>query len=73
VAVVLRPGAELEPAALIAATEGRLPYFAVPRFVRFLDALPKTQTEKVRKDQLRAAGVTADAWDREASDYEVTR
>jgi carnitine-CoA ligase len=73
VAVVLRPGAGLEPAALIAATEGRLPYFAVPRFVRFLDALPKTQTEKVRKDQLRAAGVTADAWDREASDYEVTR
>jgi carnitine-CoA ligase len=73
VAVVLRPGATVPPAELIAAIEGRLPYFAAPRFVRFLDALPKTQTEKVRKDLLRAEGVAADAWDREATDYEVTR
>lgn len=73
VAVVLRAGAELAAAELIAATEGRLPYFAVPRFVRFLEALPKTQTEKVRKDELRGAGVAKDTWDREASDYRVTR
>lgn len=73
VAVVLRAEAELEPAEVIAACEGRLPYFAVPRFVRFLTALPKTQTEKVRKDELRAAGATPDTWDREASGYEVSR
>ncbi|MBS1889211.1 MAG: AMP-binding protein [Actinobacteria bacterium] len=73
IAVVLRDGAELEAAELIAAIEGRLPYFAVPRFVRFVPALPKTQTEKVRKDQLRAAGLTDDTWDREASGYQVSR
>jgi crotonobetaine/carnitine-CoA ligase len=35
--------------------------------VRFLDALPKTPTNKVQKAELRAAGVTADTWDREAA------
>lgn len=73
VAVVLRPGSTVAPAELIVAIEGRLPYFAVPRFVRFLDALPKTQTEKVRKDVLRAEGAAGDAWDREAAGYEVNR
>ncbi|HSG78036.1 MAG TPA: AMP-binding protein [Acidimicrobiia bacterium] len=36
----------------------RLPYFAVPRYVEALDALPKTPTAKVRKFQLREAGIT---------------
>jgi crotonobetaine/carnitine-CoA ligase len=35
----------------------RLPYFAVPRYVEILDALPKTPTAKVRKFELRNAGI----------------
>ena len=42
----------------------RLPYFAVPRYLRFVAELPKTPSEKVRKVELRAAGVTADSHDR---------
>ena len=46
---------------------GKIPGFAVPRFVRFVDALPKTPSEKVRKAVLRDSGVTADTHDRMAS------
>jgi crotonobetaine/carnitine-CoA ligase len=42
-------------------------HFMVPRYVRVLEALPKTPTNKVQKAELRAAGVTSDTWDREAA------
>ncbi|CAN5637162.1 hypothetical protein BH10ACT3_BH10ACT3_10050 [soil metagenome] len=41
----------------------RLPYFAVPRYLSFVDALPKTPSEKVQKAKLREIGVS-DALDR---------
>ena len=66
VCVVLRPGATLTPAELIAHCEARMAYFMVPRYLRFLPALPKTPTERVQKYLLRGAGVTADTWDRGA-------
>ncbi len=43
---------------------GKIPGFAIPRFVRFVDALPKTPSEKVRKAVLRDSGITADSYDR---------
>ena len=43
-----------------------MPRFAVPRFVRVLDELPETASQRVRKHELRAEGVTADTSDREA-------
>jgi len=45
----------------------------VPRYLRFVEALPKTPTERVQKHVLRADGVTADTWDREVAGYEVKR
>lgn len=66
VCVALKPGAELAAEELIAHCEARMAYFMVPRYVRFLDQLPKTPTERVQKYLLRAAGVTADCYDREA-------
>jgi carnitine-CoA ligase len=44
--------------------QGRIPAFAIPRFIRFTDALPKTPSEKIRKAELRQAGVTEDTFDR---------
>ena len=40
--------------------EPRLAYFAVPRYLEFLDELPLTENGKVRKFVLRERGVTAD-------------
>jgi crotonobetaine/carnitine-CoA ligase len=52
---------------LMAFAEQRLPRFAVPRYFEVLDELPKTPTAKVRKEVLRAAGVTERTVDRLAS------
>lgn len=64
VCVALRSGRQLAPAALAAWCEERMPAFMVPRYIRFVAALPKTPTERVQKFELRKAGVTADTWDR---------
>jgi crotonobetaine/carnitine-CoA ligase len=45
----------------------------IPRFVRVLDALPKTPTQKVEKHLLRGVGVTADTWDRVSAGIAIER
>jgi len=45
----------------------RLPHFAVPRYVRVVDAMPLTPTNKIQKNQLRAEGIVRGTWDREAA------
>jgi crotonobetaine/carnitine-CoA ligase len=67
VAVAPKPGAGLEPRALVDFLIPRVAHFMVPRYVRVLQELPKTPTNKVQKSELRDAGVTADTWDREAA------
>lgn len=62
--VVLKPDAAADPAAIAATCERELPAFMVPRYIHFLEALPLTATEKVRKKDLRAHGVTPATWDR---------
>jgi crotonobetaine/carnitine-CoA ligase len=73
VCIVLRPGMQVEPEALLDYCQERMPYFAVPRYIEFVDALPKTPTEKIQKHKLREIGVTPDTWDREAVGYKVRR
>ncbi len=51
--VVLREAGGATAEDLCAWCAGRLAPFKVPTSVRFLDALPKTTTQKVRKDALR--------------------
>jgi len=62
--IVLDPAAPVTAAELWTFCDGKIPSFAIPRFVRYVDALPKTPSEKVRKTELRADGVTADTHDR---------
>jgi crotonobetaine/carnitine-CoA ligase len=54
----------VEPPALIEFLLQRLPPFMVPRYVEILEGLPKTPTEKVRKELLRESGSDG-VWDRE--------
>jgi len=68
VVVVRRPGSELTPPALVLFLAEVMPRFMVPRYVEFTDELPKTEaTLRVRKVELRTAGVTERTWDREAA------
>jgi crotonobetaine/carnitine-CoA ligase len=66
-------GARLDPAALVEFLRPRLPPFMIPRYVRVVDALPRTPTHKVEKHRLRAEGVTGDTWDRERAGVVVKR
>ena len=50
-----------------------MPYFMVPRYIRFVDRLPKTPTERVQKVPLREQGITADTFDREAAGISISR
>jgi acyl-CoA synthetase (AMP-forming)/AMP-acid ligase II len=54
--VVLRPGASLEPDALIGWARERLANYKVPRFVEVVSELPRNASGKVRKGDLRAQG-----------------
>ncbi|MFY9933828.1 MAG: AMP-binding protein [Streptosporangiaceae bacterium] len=70
--VVLRPGADADPAALTQFLIERLPYFMVPRYLEFATELPKTPTQKVHKHLLRQRQST-DVWDREAAGIVLRR
>lgn len=65
VAVVPNQGQTVDPAAVVEHCRGALTAFALPRYVRVLDALPLTPSQRVKKFQLRADGVAPGTWDRE--------
>lgn len=65
VAVVVKPDMCITPKELVDYLVPRLPHFMIPRYVRFVDVLPKTSTSKVEKHVLRHQGVTAETWDAE--------
>ncbi len=62
-AVVLAEGATCTEQLLVDFAETHLPYFAVPRYVFLMEQLPKTATAKVRKDELRRAGLDLGTFD----------
>jgi len=64
-AVILLEGEGLEPEELMDFLQDKLASFQMPRFVRFMDELPKTEIYKVKKKELQKEGVTTDTWDRE--------
>ena len=73
IVIVLKEGEILGPEELLAFLEPRMPYFAIPRYVEFVESLPKTPTGRVQKNLLREAGITANTWDREKAGYKIKR
>ncbi|MGI6850600.1 AMP-binding protein [Mesorhizobium sp. 1B3] len=71
--VALKDEASFDPAELIEFLRPRMAHFMIPRYVRVVDALPRTPTAKVEKVKLREQGVTADTWDRDAAGIVVKR
>lgn len=60
-------GATIDPAEMVHFLKDRMAYFMVPRYVRVMETLPKTPSAKVLKHELRAQGITPDAWDRDSA------
>lgn len=71
--IVLVEGATLDEEALCRWSVDNLPYFAVPRFIEFRQALPKNPVGRVLKYELRDQGITAATWDREKSKVEMAK
>ena len=56
-------GRSLDPAELPAFLSDKLAKFAIPRYYRIIDVLPKTETHRVIKKDLEALGVMEDTYD----------
>lgn len=71
--VTLRPSATMDCAELLDYCAARMPYFCVPRYVDTVEELPRNVIGRIRKDLLRARGLSAGVWDRERHGYVVSR
>jgi crotonobetaine/carnitine-CoA ligase len=71
--IALVEGATIDMTALCEFLVKRMPYYMVPRYIRVVNKLPKTPTEKVQKAQLRVEGITTDTWDRDKSGLQFNR
>jgi crotonobetaine/carnitine-CoA ligase len=68
VMVIIVAGEPMQPAAVWEWCTGRVPAFAIPRYVRFVDKLPRTPSEKIQRAVLRDEAATAtDIHDRVAA------
>jgi crotonobetaine/carnitine-CoA ligase len=72
-ACIVASGGGSDPVAILDWCVERMPRYAVPRYIEFVTGLDKTPTGKLRKQDLRDAGITVDTWDRESVSYEVRR
>jgi crotonobetaine/carnitine-CoA ligase len=66
VCVVLRDGAALRPEELIDHLVPIMPAFMVPRYLEFVDDLPRTPTQRIMKAELRRRAMTPATWDRQS-------
>ncbi len=73
VCIVCKPGANASAEEIARFVNDTAPYFFVPRYIEFVDALPQTPTGRVQKYKLRERGVTAATWDAIASGFRVER
>jgi crotonobetaine/carnitine-CoA ligase len=64
-------GCVLDPLDVIKWCEPRMPYYQIPRYIKFVDAFEKTPTQRISKDRLSRDG--ADCWDLEKSGHRVDK
>jgi crotonobetaine/carnitine-CoA ligase len=69
----MRESSKLEAAEVFAFFTKELPYFAIPRYIEVVEEFPTNANGRVRKDVLRAAGITPDTWDLTAMGFTVAR
>jgi crotonobetaine/carnitine-CoA ligase len=66
-------GQAIDPLELFNFLQPRMAHFMLPRYIRVVEELPKTPTQKIMKHLLKADGVTADTWDRETAGITIKR
>ncbi|MED2973220.1 AMP-binding protein [Fictibacillus sp. B-59209] len=69
--IVVTKGSSLKPAELIRYLVSKLPHYMVPRYIQYIDKLPRTITNKVQKAQLSQLGKTDATWDRKVEGVSI--
>jgi len=67
--ITLVEGMTLKETELIEYLKENLPKFAVPRYVKIVPELPKTETHRVKKKELEALKVVTGTWDENKKAY----
>ena len=70
---MLQSSAEISYEAIAQYINDNAPYYFVPQYMEFVDALPFTPTNKVQKFKLRDKGITSNTWVLKQSGYDVIR
>ncbi len=73
VSVVLKPGERMTPEELLDFCQGKMAYFMIPRYIDFVEKLPKSEVHRVMKRYLKERGITESTYDREKTGYEIKR
>jgi carnitine-CoA ligase len=71
--VVAQPGTTPTPEEILDHCTGRMAHYAIPRYVEFVEQLPKTGTERIQYAALKERGITSETWDREQAGYKVSK
>jgi crotonobetaine/carnitine-CoA ligase len=73
VVAVLKQGERLDPLDLLRYCEGKMAYYAIPRYIEYVDEIEKTPTQRIRYAELKERGITGSTWDREKAGYRVRK
>ena len=72
--IVRKPSSELSAEELLEHLIPKMPRFMVPRYVEFVDSLPKTEaTSRTQKVKLRENAINDNTWDREKAGIDVPK
>lgn len=71
--MVLNDATGFDPMEMSEFYAARMPHYMVPRYLRIVDEMPRTPTQKIQKNVLRDLGVTETTWDREAAGMVLKR
>lgn len=63
--VTVVDGERLSPAELWEFLQDKLAKYAIPRYIRIVDDFPRTETFRIKKNEIKALGVTPDTFDAE--------
>jgi len=65
VAIVLQQGSSMIPEELLDYCRGKMADFMIPRYIEFVDELPKNMVHRILKRELKIRGITQNTYDRE--------
>ena len=71
--ITFEPGEKMTSEELLDYCQDKMAYFMIPRYIDFVEKLPKSEVHRIMKRFLKERGVTETTYDREKAGYEIKR